>query len=282
MLIGAAWRDVRDRFLDAGLTSPELDARLLAQYAFGLDDIGLIVQEREAVDPQNYNRFLTFVDRRLSGEPVARILGAKEFYGLLFGLNADTLVPRPETELLVDRALFHLDVNAPTRALDLGTGSGCIAISMLANRPLLEVIAVDVSKGALAQTKSNALDHGVGSRLHPALGSWFSPLAAERQFDAIVSNPPYINTNVIDALAKDVRLFDPMIALDGGSDGIRDYREISCKATDYLKPGGYVLVEIGFDQGEVVGQLFEQYGFHNVAVHKDLAGLDRVVVAQTV
>lgn len=282
MLIGAAWRDVRDRFLDAGLASPELDARLLAQYAFGLDDIGLIVHEREAVDPQNYNRFLIFVDRRLSGEPVARILGAKEFYGLLFGLNADTLVPRPETELLVDRALFHLDVNAPTRALDLGTGSGCIAISMLANRPLLEVIAVDVSKGALAQTKLNALGHGVGSRLHPALGSWFSPLAAERQFDVIVSNPPYINTNVIDALAKDVRLFDPMIALDGGSDGIRDYREISCKATDYLKPGGHVLVEIGFDQGEVVGQLFEQYGFHNVAVHKDLAGLDRVVVAQTV
>lgn len=280
MLIGAAWRCIRDKFLDADLVSPELDARLLAQYAFGLDDLGLILQERETVDPPNYDRLLAYADRRLSGEPVARILGAKDFYGLSFGLNADTLVPRPETELLVDLALAHLDIDAPTRALDLGTGSGCIAISMLANRPLLEVVAVDVSEGALAQTKLNALDHGVASRLHPALGSWFSPIEAKHQFDVIVSNPPYINTDVIDALAKDVRLFDPMMALDGGSDGIRDYREILCKAAGYLKPGGDVLVEVGFDQGEVVGQLFKQFGFLDVAVHKDLAGLDRVITAK--
>lgn len=216
------------------------------------------------------------MERRLTGESVARIIGEREFYGLAFGLSSATLEPRPDTELLVDLALKALPQGGSL--VDLGTGTGCIPISILANRPDATGLATDINLDALAMAKTNAARHDVTERLNFAQGSWFDAVGTER-FDLILSNPPYIASNVIETLSAEVREFDPMLALDGGPDGLAPYRVIAQSAADHLKPDGQVLVEIGYDQADAVSALFRDAGFAQVSVHKDLAGLDRVVWA---
>ena len=213
----------------------------------------------------------------MAGEPVARILGEKEFYGLAFGLDAATLEPRPDTELLVDLALAALPAGG--RLLDLGTGTGCIPVAILANRPDASGVATDLDAAALEMARRNAERHGVGPRLTLLRGDWFGALdpAHGAGFDLIVSNPPYIASAVIETLAPEVRDHDPRLALDGGADGLAPYRVIAAQAAGWLRPGGRVLVEIGFDQGPEVAGLFAARGFGRIGVHKDLAGLDRVV-----
>ncbi|QDZ13303.1 peptide chain release factor N(5)-glutamine methyltransferase [Devosia ginsengisoli] len=252
----------------------------------------------------------------MTGESVARIIGIREFYGLGFTLNAATLEPRPETELLVDMALGALPAGG--RLLDLGTGSGCIPIAILANQPDATAVAVDLSALALEAAQANAISHGVATRLSLLPGSWFEPLTNDSPhgepvqvrklrtgnqrgraadsattssfdklrmrsdaafFDLIVSNPPYITSAVVETLAPEVRDFDPRLALDGGPDGLAPYRVIATQAANWLKPGAWVLVEIGYDQGAAVSALFLEAGFEDVAVHRDLNGLDRVVGA---
>jgi release factor glutamine methyltransferase len=217
--------------------------------------------------------------RRLRGEPVARILGRKEFYGLSFVLNEATLIPRPETELLVDLALLALKPIAHPDLLDLGTGTGCIAISVLANNAAAEAVATDLSPEALVAARANALAADVAERLTFAQGSWFVPLGKRgRRFDLIVSNPPYIESRAIDGLEIDVRRYDPRLALDGGPDGLDPYREIAAEALHWLKPKGALMVEIGSTQGESVPKVLEEAGFSRVTVEKDLAGLDRAAI----
>jgi len=279
-VIGTAWRGVRDRLQAAGIANAELDAKLLAQMAFGLDDLGLITKECEIVTLAQSRGLDLLVVRRLNGEPVARIGGAKEFYGLEFGLNADTLVPRPETELVVEKALELLAPDASAHILDLGTGSGCIAVSLLAERRRARAIGVDLSALALEQAVRNASLNSVAGRFTVLAGSWFAPLPAELWFDVIVTNPPYIESKAIIQLGTEVRDFDPRRALDGGDDGLWAYRDIIKSAPARLRPGGFIVTEIGFDQGQTVSEMFSLEGFNNIAVHKDLAGLDRVIVAK--
>lgn len=214
--------------------------------------------------------------RRIIGESVARIVGEREFYGLAFSLNGATLEPRPDTELLVDLAIKALPQGGSL--VDMGTGTGCIPISVLANRPDATGLATDINPLALQMARHNAERHNVRARLRFAEGSWFEAVGDER-FDLILSNPPYIASNVIETLSSEVREFDPMLALDGGPDGLGPYRIIAREAADHLLPGGQVLVEIGYDQADAVSALFRNAGFAEVHVHKDLAGLDRVVVA---
>ncbi|MCF1745066.1 peptide chain release factor N(5)-glutamine methyltransferase [Paradevosia shaoguanensis] len=269
---------MRDRFRAAGLDTPELDARILAQAAFGFDSLGLLGAERDSAPAEGLARLDGFAERRLAGEPVARILGEKEFYGLPFGLNAATLVPRPDTELLVELALDWLGKRNGARLLDLGTGSGAIPVAILANSPGTTGLATDLSEEALAAARENARRNGVGERLEFRQGSWFAPVAGER-FDLIVSNPPYIETDVIASLMPEVRDFDPLLALDGGPDGLGPYRIIAAQAGEYLRRPGALMVEIGSGQGEAVTRIFADAGFSGVRVEKDLAGLDRVVIA---
>lgn len=165
------------------------------------------------------------------------------------------------------------------RLLDLGTGTGCIPIAILANAPGVSALAVDISGEALLAARDNAERNGVAGRLALVEGSWFEPLAAGEQFDLIISNPPYIESAVIETLAPEVRVHDPRLALDGGPDGLAPYRVIADAAQHWLKPGGQLMVEIGYDQGEAVSALFAAAGFGGIAVHRDLAGLDRVVCA---
>jgi len=259
------------------MDTPELDARLLAEHAFGLGRLELITFERAEAPAGQLAEFRAMAERRLRGEPIARIFGEKDFFGLSFELDASTLVPRPETELLVVRALALLEGRHHKRILDLGTGTGCIAISVLTESPSATAIAVDISSDALEVARQNAVRHGVDKRFEARQGSWFDPLESGEAFDVIVSNPPYIESEAIATLAAEVREHDPRAALDGGDDGLDAYRAIIEEARHWLKPDGAVAVEIGSSQGRQVESLFRQHGFIDVGIEKDLAGLDRLV-----
>lgn len=275
------WRGWRDVLARLGFETAALDAKLLTGHALGLDALALATREGELVSRLSASTVADLIQRRMSGESVARIVGEKEFYGLAFGLNDATLEPRPDTELLVDLAIELLPAGG--RLLDLGTGTGCIPIAVLANRPDATALASDLNPDALAMARGNAERHGVFWRLDFAQGNWFAALAAqEERFDLIVSNPPYIASAVIETLSPEVRSFDPRLALDGGADGIAPYRIIAAESGRFLKPGGQVLVEIGFDQGEAVAALFAAHGFDQIRVHRDLNGLDRVIEAHRI
>jgi release factor glutamine methyltransferase len=239
----------------------------------------MAARESEAVNADGAARVAALLQRRMTGESVARIIGEREFYGLVFGLNAATLEPRPDTELLVDLALTKLPARG--RVLDLGTGTGCIPIATLVNRLDATGLATDLSAEALEMAQRNAARHGVEARLALAQGSWFAAVGEER-FDVITSNPPYIRSDVVETLAPEVRDFDPRLALDGGPDGLAPYRILAEHSLRHLAAGGSVLVEIGFDQGEAVSALFREAGFGAVTVHTDLGGLDRVVSAHQI
>jgi len=268
---------VRDLFRRAGIDTPELDARLLAELAFGMGPLELVNRERETAEEAALARLQGFATRRLRGEPVVRIIGEKEFWGLAFRLDAATLVPRPETEMLVRRGLEVLHGRAHKSVLDLGTGTGCVPIAILSESPSATAVAVDLSAAAVAAARGNAERHGVGKRFDARVGSWFEPLRAGESFDLITANPPYIENAAIDALPPEVRDHDPRLALDGGEDGLDAYRAIVGEARRWLKPGGALLVEIGATQAAAVRALYGQAGLEEVAVEKDLAGLDRVV-----
>lgn len=277
--IGLAWRRVRDRFREANLGTPELDARLLAQRAFGIDAMGLIRREREVVSEQWETELERLALRRLAGEPVSRILGEREFWGLSFVLNEATLDPRPETEMLVAEAIRSIETKRSPHLVDLGTGTGAIAISVLDAIPSARAIATDLAPEALTAARHNGERHKVIDRLTLRQGPWWQAVPHTELFDLIVSNPPYIASDVIETLQPEVRLFDPALALDGGFDGLEPYRAIAAQAARRLKPGGLVLLEIGATQGLTVSRIMSRAGFARVEVQKDLAGLDRVVMA---
>lgn len=270
---------MRDRFRAAGLDTPELDARLLAQLAFGIDAMTLVRREREVAPAEAVERLEGFVARRLAGEPVSRIVGKREFWGLDFVLGPETLDPRPATEKLVEEAVGFLEGRAGRRFVDLGTGSGAIAIAIVASVAGAEAIGTDLSPSALEIARLNAVANGVSARIDFRRGSWWEAVPENAVFDLIVSNPPYIAHEAIDGLAPEVRLFDPMAALDGGRDGLEAYRAIVAQAVRHLRPDGLMLFEIGYNQGEAVQRMVLRAGFARVEVIKDLEGLDRVVAA---
>src|SRR5690606_18528247 len=209
----------------------------------------------------------TLIARRLSGEPVARLLGRKEFYGLSFGLNDATLVPRPETEMLVDFGRAALGSVADARILDLGTGTACIALALLAHLPAASALGIDIAPGALSQAQANAAALGLADRFAVREGSWFDPLAPRDRMNVIVSNPPHTGSAVIGTLLPEVRDHDPLAALDGGPDGLAPYRVLAAGLGRHLIPGGVAAFEIGFDQGAAVAALLSGAGLEAVAVH---------------
>jgi len=247
--------------------------------ALNLDQLRLITNENRIVPGAVLNELSELADRRLDGEPVARILGEKEFYALVFAVNEASLVPRPETEMLVDLGKKILGGRNDTRVLDLGTGSGCIAISLAVNVPECEVVGVEISQRALEIARINAWRHRVDARVSFICGSWFEPLAAEQKFDLIISNPPYIAFDQINALAPEVARYDPLLALNGGKDGLYCYREIVVGANKHLNAQGELLLEVGHDQGPRVTDLCLRAGFERLEEYRDLAGHVRVIRA---
>jgi release factor glutamine methyltransferase len=263
-------------FAQGGLETPALDARLLVLAALGIAPIDLVARPDEAITSEQETTLADYADRRLAREPVARILGEWEFWGLPFVLSAETLVPRPETEILVKTALARLpDAAAPLRILDLGTGTGCLLIAMLTERPLAIGLGVDRSPGALATARANARRNGVHARALFAASDWAR--AVRGPFDLIVANPPYIASGVIPSLEPDVRDHDPALALDGGKDGLDAYRIILSEAPRLLAETGVLVLEIGFDQAEALQALSALSPLDFLGTASDLTGNARCV-----
>lgn len=255
------------------------EARLILGHVLGLDLTGLIARGDRQVSGDEIARIAALAERRIAGEPVQRVIGEAWFRGLRFALSEATLVPRPDTETLVETALSRLEGVAGPVFADLGVGSGAIVVALLAERADARAVASDLADDAIATARANAAANGVGDRVVFVAGSQGSILAPGA-FDAIISNPPYIETADIDVLDAEVRLHDPRLALDGGADGLDAYREIGAQAIVALKPGGFLAVEIGWRQGAAVSALFAAVGLEGASVVPDLAGRDRVVVAR--
>ena len=270
----------RQRLQAAGIDSAALDARLLLGKAAGLDMSALIAGSRDMLATETIAAFDGFCDRRSRHEPVARILGTKEFRDLSIALNEATLVPRPETEILVD-AVLDVAGKAPGRPLricDLGTGSGAILIALISELDQATGIGVDISQPALDIALSNARQHGVGDRTVFIHGDFSIPLG--EAFDMVVANPPYIRQGDLARLQADVRDYDPALALDGGPDGMAALRVIAAHLPGLLKPGGTAFVEIGGGQGDSVAALFAGQDLEIRSIRPDLAGIERVVIVQ--
>jgi release factor glutamine methyltransferase len=253
--------------------SARADAELLLAHALGRPRSWLYSHSDDRIDPAACSRFEAMLASRQRGEPVAQILGQREFWSLLLTVNADTLIPRPETELLVELALRQLPPSSPRRVLDLGTGTGAIALALAHERPLAQVTAVDVGPRTLAVARKNAARLALGN-VEFLLGDWFSAVAGER-YDLIVSNPPYIADSDPHLLEGDLR-FEPRQALVSGVDGLDALRVIAAAAPLHLRTGGSLLVEHGHEQGAAVRGLLSAAGLVGVTTSVDLEGRDRV------
>jgi len=269
--------EARAAFMGAFFPDAVFDARVLVAGVLGIETGDLVLRGEESVAEDKIAKVKDGIRRRLAHEPVHRILGAREFYGLNLKMSRDTLEPRPDTEILVDTILKHIpDKKEPLTFMDLGTGTGAICLALLSQLPNAEAHATDISADAVATAQSNAVALGLSDSFYAYVSDWFASVTG--QFDFIVSNPPYIASSVVVGLDESVRGYDPLIALDGGHDGLHAYREIATHVGQHLKSGGFVAVEIGFDQHDSVKQLFELAGFRLVDAAKDLGGQDRVLL----
>jgi release factor glutamine methyltransferase len=281
MSVAQARGAVADRLHGHGFDTPDLDARLLVGHALGLDHTALTVASARALTPAEAERLDAVVARRLSHEPVARIRGSKEFWSLPLAVTPDVLVPRPETETVVEAALAIVTRGRALRIADLGTGSGAILLALLSELPAACGIGTDRSEPALAVARRNADDLGLADRATFVACHFADAIAGT--CDLVVANPPYIPSDDIATLAPDVRDYDPRLALDGGRDGLAAYRAIAADATRVLAPGGWLAVEIGIGQAEAVTALLARHGLTvPPEPRRDLAGHPRVVMGQRV
>jgi release factor glutamine methyltransferase len=279
--IAAARRALARAFRECGCDAPDLDARLLTGHALGLDHAALASGSGRKLAPHEVEAIAALASRRCAREPVARILGVKEFWGLPLRLSPETLVPRPETETVVEAVLAAIGGEPDWRArawrvADLGTGSGALLLALLHELPQASGIGTDVSVGALIAARANAASLGLASRARFAACDFGAALAGG--FDLVVSNPPYVASGEIDSLAPEVSRHDPRAALDGGADGFAAYREIAADARRLLAPHGRLILEIGAGQDTVVSRLLSVAGFATTS-RRDLAGIPRAVLA---
>ena len=265
----------------AGLPDAALDARFLLEEVCGTNLQTLLVFPEKKVTEEEVNQYRAFIQRRKDREPTAMILGEWDFMGLTFRLNKSTLIPEQDTEVLVETALEELKRRglgeAPLRILDLCTGSGCILLSLLHELRNAGGLGTDLSEEALEAARENAVRLGSQERAAFRQGDLWEPVGDER-FDLIVSNPPYVPTEVIPTLEPEVRCGEPYAALDGGEDGLVFYRRIMREAAGHLKPSGIIIVESGFDEAPQIAALMQDQKLRGIRTVKDYGGLDRVVL----
>ncbi len=283
---------VSDDLAARGMGTPRLDAELLLGRALGCDRLALYTDLERPLEPPELARARELVARRRRHEPVAYILGEREFYGRAFEVTRDVLIPRPETETLVERALSSVESERPCHILDLGTGSGAIAVSLLAECPSARADATDISSRALSVAARNARRHRVSDRIVLHEGDLFEALgkacgnSPKRRmcpdYDIIACNPPYIAAHEWEGLSPDITRHEPKVALVGGEDGLFFLGRVCAVASHWLRPGGTLLLEVGQGQGRrVVDMLRACGGFLEISTHRDLGGVERVVQAST-
>lgn len=260
------------QLLEAGVTEAHLDAWYLLEEVTGIGKAAYYGNPDRRVSEREKDRYQELLEQRKKRIPLQYILGKQEFFGRTFQVGEGVLIPRQETEILVEEALKK--IRGQEKVLDLCTGSGCVIISLKLQEPSVLAVGSDVSLKALAVAKENA--KRLGAQVEFCQGDLFEKI--EGKYHLILSNPPYIPSKVIETLQEEVRIYEPRLALDGEEDGLSFYRRMVKEAGDYLHPGGWLLFEIGHDQGRQVADLMEENGYVQVAVKKDLAGLDRVVL----
>jgi len=265
-----------------GIDSPRMTAEILLAHTLRTTRINLYIQHEKPLSSSELLQFKTLIKRRINREPVAYITGSKEFWSLDFTVTRDVLIPRPDTECIVEAVLALLPEqhpDQPKKIIDLGTGSGAIIISLAVERPHHVYFATDRSAAAAILARKNAAKYGLSNIIHFFCSDWFDALQQNKQtFDIIVSNPPYIPTDIISTLDPEISRYEPLMALDGDHDGLSDIRKILHAAPDYLTKGGYLLLEIGFDQMNSVSEIAGNSNFYNrIDFIKDHAGHHRVL-----
>ncbi|MBV1900066.1 MAG: peptide chain release factor N(5)-glutamine methyltransferase [Kordiimonadaceae bacterium] len=263
-----------------GNSTAKLDAEFLLAHIMGCDRAGLFTIDRPLTEAE-IQQFEAAIARRATHEPVAYIIGEQPFWTLDLKVNEHTLIPRPDTETLVEAVLKRCPNNGDDMLLDLGTGSGCILLSLLSEMKAAKGIGVDISVGALEVARDNAAANGLSDRATFIKSDWFEHVERPAAgFSVIVSNPPYIPSGDIKTLMPDVRTYEPLSALEGGADGLVPYRIIADKAGAYLADSGLLAVEVGIHQAEDVASIFRNSGLEAIEVYKDLSGIERVVSAK--
>lgn len=270
----------KEILIQNAIESPGLEAYLLlseSEAVSGLSDI--YTHPEKEVDQKTYKKFQDLVERRLKREPISYITGEKEFYSRSYKVNSGVLIPRPETELLVDEALLLANQIASPKILDIGTGSGCISVTLAYMCNNAKIVATDISQKALKVAKENIFKHGKQDKISLAGGDLIT-FFKDRSFDIVISNPPYISESEIKKLEPDVKDHEPIIALRAGEDGLEYIKRIISDSRRVLKEEGWCVLEVGQGQAEKVINLFKEYGFIAVSTKKDLNGIDRVILAK--
>ena len=295
MKIKDLFLDGVQRLIQAGIPEPELEVSLLLAHLLSVDRTSLLLNADRVLDDSQLEKFGKIISRRLNREPLAYILEEKEFWSLPFTVSKDVLIPRPETELLIEVALktirnqFENPEDQSIKILDLGTGSGIIAVIFALELPTCTVTSVDLSCNALKVAKHNARRHGVAERIHFINCDWFGGISASVKFDLILSNPPYIARDILEktfaetseSLQPEVVSYEPHLALDGGEQGLVSISRIADDLGDRLNSGGWFFMEIGADQGEdVLGVFRNEASYDNIVIHNDYAGLPRLLQAR--
>ena len=274
----AAWTGAKKRLDAAGIDSPAIDARILLEVAANVSRTEIVSDPYRELTPEQIATLDDYLERRSRREPVSHIVGKKGFWKIMLGVNSHVLTPRPDTEVIVDIVLAAYPEHQRFSFLDLGIGSGAIALAILAERPAAQALGIDISEEALAVARDNAASLGLDGKLALLRGDWTAGLA-DASFDLVVANPPYIATEEIETLDPEVRDHEPRLALDGGPDGLDPYRALAPEALRVLKDDGLLAFEIGHTQASAVSDLLRQAGAQDILVHRDLAMRDRVVTA---
>jgi len=269
-----------EKLQKAGIDNPRLDARLLIEFATKLRHEELLLNYELEIEENAYNRLSELVLRRSIREPISRILGYKPFWKNEFKVSRETLDPRPDTETVIESVIRHFNKEDKLTILDLGTGSGCILISLLKEFPNAHGVGVDISADAVNTASENASNIGINSDRLQLINANWQNLDLKNPFDIVVSNPPYIKKSDILELEPEVKDYDPVCALDGGKDGFDCYRQITALLPKFLQKGGWVFFEIGYNQEQGVKDILAKGGFFVVETAKDLTGCDRCIVAR--
>lgn len=278
MILKEIQRKLCNNFSIIGIETPELDARIILKEVLSLDDKDLILKESLDISNEMIEKIIAIESRRLNGEPISKIFKKRDFYNSTFLISNDVLDPRPETELIVEIANNYIDKNEVKNILDLGTGSGCILLSILKENKMINGLGIDLSKDAISIAKQNSKKLNLETQSNFLISNWMSSL--NYKYDLVVSNPPYIASEDIKKLSKSVKIYDPILSLDGGDDGLNSYRLIASDLKRVVSKNALIIIEIGYNQSLQVIEIFKKNNFKLIKKYNDINGLDRVLTFQ--
>ena len=278
MILKEIQRKLCNNFSIFGIETPELDARIILKEVLSLDDKDLILKESLDISNEMIEKIIAIESRRLNGEPISKIFKKRDFYNSTFLISNDVLDPRPETELIVEIANNYIDKNEVKNILDLGTGSGCILLSILKENKMINGLGIDLSKDAISIAKQNSKKLNLETQSNFLISNWMS--SVNYKYDLVVSNPPYIASEDIKKLSKSVKIYDPILSLDGGDDGLNSYRLIASDLKRVVSKNALIIIEIGYNQSLQVIEIFKKNNFKLMKKYNDINGLDRVLTFQ--